>query len=512
MDLLFFHPKTKQSIQCVLCILLKGKHDLSSVKVRATIVEDNTGIKSQIPILLTEQGELSVVTDYLLKLEADDVSHSVMNGVLQAVSLLLDYMEANRGDFDDPMLLFQTFSKRLYTGTIGENGIDPSGLYWVPASTSNVNKHIQRLTAFTDWLAHKQGVESVNPLCEATRHEQRLNYAACYRKNQNDFLGHIEDKTVNKTIRKARTIKGRTPLTIAEHDAIAFPEMHWEKFYMCGVGGSGDPRVALRDKLILLLMHGGGVRESEALTLWVTDVFEDPYNPDSAVVRIYNETDGKAPEGWRNRSGASTRAAYLKEQYARIPRQRMKGTARLGWKNRVVDHKDNYLQVQWFPADYGKVFMSLWKNYQKYRASIDCHHPYAFISFHHSALGNPYTISAFHDNYINGLKRIGLEPNKAEGLGPHGHRHNYGRRLERSGLSPLVIRRCMHHKSLDSQIPYTGKGQKEISDELTKATLLLANPDSKVKILDWKALTEHGFNDIDPQGYFTGRNPKLRGK
>lgn len=90
MDLLFFHPKTKQSIQCVLCILLKGKHDLSSVKVRATIVEDNTGIKSQIPILLTEQGELSVVTDYLLKLEADDVSHSVMNGVLQAVSLLLD--------------------------------------------------------------------------------------------------------------------------------------------------------------------------------------------------------------------------------------------------------------------------------------------------------------------------------------------------------------------------------------------------------------------------------------
>ena len=75
-----------------------------------------------------------------------------------------------------------------------------------------------------------------------------------------------------------------------------------------------------------------------------------------------------------------------------------------------------------------------------------------------------------------------------------------------------MIRRCMHHKSLDSQIPYTGKGQKEISDELTKATLLLANPDSKVKILDWRALTEHGFNDIDPQGYFTGRNPKLRGK
>ena len=97
---------------------------MSSVKVRATIVEDNTGIKSQLPILLTEQGELSTVTDYLLKLEADGVSNSVMNGFLQAVSLLLDYMEANRGLFDDPKLLFQTFSKRLYTGTIGEDGLD----------------------------------------------------------------------------------------------------------------------------------------------------------------------------------------------------------------------------------------------------------------------------------------------------------------------------------------------------------------------------------------------------
>ena len=112
-------------------------------------------------------------------------------------------------------------------------------------------------------------------------------------------------------------------------------------------------------------MHGGGLRESEALTLWVTDVFEDPYNPYSAIVRIYNEVDGKAPNDPEVRSKNQNRETYLKEKYARIPRQRMKGTAHLGWKNRVVDHKDNYIQVQWFPTDYGKVFMSLWKNYQK---------------------------------------------------------------------------------------------------------------------------------------------------
>ena len=259
-------------------------------------------------------------------------------------------------------------------------------------------------------------------------------------------------------------------------------------------------------------MHGGGLRESEALTLWVTDVFEDPYNPDNAIVRIYNEIDGKAPNGWRSRSGTTNREAYLKEEYARIPRIRMMGTQRIGWKNKLPDNKDNYIQVQWFPTDYSKVFMLLWKNYQKYRASVECHHPYAFISYHHSAFGEPYTLNAFHSSYAAGLKRIGLEPSKAQGLDPHGHRHNYGRRLERSGLNPLVIRRCMHHKSLESQTVYTGKSQQEISDELTQATLQLANPESKVKSLDWKALVEHGFEDIDPQGYFTGKHPKLRGK
>jgi hypothetical protein len=45
------------------------------------------------------------------------------------------------------------------------------------------------------------------------------------RKNQNDFLGHIEDKTVNKTIRKARTMKGRTPLTKAEDDALTHSQI-----------------------------------------------------------------------------------------------------------------------------------------------------------------------------------------------------------------------------------------------------------------------------------------------
>ena len=146
------------------------------------------------------------------------------------------------------------------------------------------------------------------------------------------------------------------------------------------MGGAKDPRVALRDKLIVLLMHATGLRVSEALLLWVTDVFEDPSDPDRAIVRIYNEIEGKAPEGWKSRKGIKTRKAYLQEKYARIPRQEMQKTPHLGWKSKTLDHKDGYLEAYFFPQEFARIFMLLWRQYLFFRASLECHHPYAFIS------------------------------------------------------------------------------------------------------------------------------------
>ena len=60
---------------------------MAVVSVRATVVEDNTGIKSEMPILLTEQGELGVVTDYLLKMEADGNSISMMVSAVKSTYL-----------------------------------------------------------------------------------------------------------------------------------------------------------------------------------------------------------------------------------------------------------------------------------------------------------------------------------------------------------------------------------------------------------------------------------------
>lgn len=488
---------------------------MPATRVIANIVQDNSGVATEIPIILTNDGPLESVTDYILSLHLNGTSLSTINKYIQSIILLLEFLEANEGIFDDPKELFSVFVRRLYSGTVGENGLDPSGLYWIPASVGTVSRHIGNLSNFTNWMSDKGSGSQLNTLRTATRHEERLQYAAWFRRNQNDFLGHIKDKSINTTVKRARSIKGRMPLSKTDDDAIAFPTDKFDDFYRYGVGGAKDLRVALRDKIILLLIHGAGFRRSEALSLWITDVFEASTDPDRAVVRIYNESEGVAPNGWNSRTGVKTRKAYLREMYGRVPRTELLNTENLGWKSKIVDHKDGYLEAYFFPTDFALVFMSLWRQYLIYRASVECNHPYAFISFDSRYLGRPYTSNAFNQNYAAGLKRIGLTPNKAEGLDPHGHRHNYGRRLTDAGVEPLIRKKCLHHKNIESQVVYTLPSSNKVSEALSLASEQLKKREGTSKptvSLEWGSLTEYGFEDIDPNGIFTGRHARLRRK
>lgn len=486
---------------------------MNIVKVNAKIVQDNSYMFTEIPVLLDKNRQvIKPLMEYALHLKTNGRSQSTINNVVRATQLLLYYISVNPNVFTSPREAFENFSSRLYTGTIGNDGLDASGLYWLPCSNQVASLHINALNLFTDWLANKYGITSMNPLVDADDLTKQLKFAAWFCKNQYDFLGHIEDKHRNETVLKARSILGKRALGKQKQDAIEFPEKYFGDFYFKGLGGALDKRAALRDQLILLLMHGGGLRESETLHLWIEDVVIDSFNNNSVKVRIYHPEEGRAPNNWRSGSGKYTRAAYLKEKYGLSPRNQLISKMHVGWKGRMVDHPENYIEVHWFPTVFGEVFAKLWSNYTKILTRINRNHPYAFVSFHHSNCGSPYTLNAFHYNYNQSLRRIGLQPSKANGLSAHSHRHSYGKRLRRADIHSLMIKKCLHHSSINSQLIYTGPTIKEINLSLNAASKRLLDTTKQIENTvtpSWDVLMQFGFSDIDPDGLFSGLNPQL---
>ena len=483
------------------------------VKVLAQVKTDNSGLLIEVPVLLSEYGVFDPLLDYVIS-QSHIKSLPWMNRITFACQLLLEYMEANTGLFSDASKLFQSFVMRLSLGTISPEGNDPSGLYWLPRSTANVNQLLSALNGLTDWLANNRNTTSLNPFEQASSHQERLNYAAWYKRNQYNFLGHIKSNPLPSVLKTVRKVRGKKDVLKVDGDAISFPEKLFKPFFIEGLGKARDKRVALRDQLIVLLMHGTGVRESDALHLWVDDVFYDPENPSGVIVRLYHPEDGRAPNNWTGRKRQKTRAAYLSENYNLIPRNRMTGTARVGWKTKVVDDDENYIQLHWFPAFYGELFVKLWQQYLLYLLPLPRMHPYAFVSFSQTHEGQSLTLNAFNQSYKAAMARINLVVSKPEGRTPHAHRHAYGRRMSSTGIDPRLIKKALHHASLLSQAVYT---QPSIRDVTLACEIASKNLDGQHYAefkedvsVSWQNVMESGFEDIDPDGLFSGKYPKLR--
>jgi integrase len=85
-----------------------------------------------------------------------------------------------------------------------------------------------------------------------------------------------------------------------------------------------------------------------------------------------------------------------------------------------------------------------------------------------------YTIDKFTKAHGTAIERLGMTVRKQLGTTPHGHRHAYGRRLKNSGVDPLLIQRCMHHASEESQLVYTQTTLQETFTALQDATRRIA--------------------------------------
>lgn len=129
---------------------------MTVVRLNARVFSDATGACTELPILLTEDGPVFPLLDYLL-MRSRERSLSWMRKVVQAAQLMLRFIDANERHFPDFQHLLNAFRRRLYTGTIGDDGLDPSGLYWMPVRTRTANMLLTALGDYCTWFAEQRG-------------------------------------------------------------------------------------------------------------------------------------------------------------------------------------------------------------------------------------------------------------------------------------------------------------------------------------------------------------------
>jgi hypothetical protein len=449
---------------------------MPSYIVIGKVYVDATGAADEMPILMTEYGPATALIEYCITMNR---SVSWMTKLTAAAKRFWDYLEANPLE-EQGWRVFRNFARALRNGTISpQSGIDPSGLYWMALNIRDAGGSIRLLSDFFDWISRESSDSrtAFNPKYSGNTFEQRFELLAYRYRRSKSFLGHSWNPTPSSS--NVRMTPTTRPPTVLRSRPPMFPEERFDELLDRGfrVGGKPD----YRGMLITLLQFGGGIRVSEAFHLYIPDVQPHYAQSNSTLVTVHHPTLGIAPDGWINADGKrGNRSQYLAARFGLVPRHRCVGGLHAGWKNPALDEKW-YLQVHWFPEEYGIRFGQIWTLYLEQIANIERSHPYAWINLSEKK-GDPYKISKYERALERAVNRIGLEYGKVWGTSAHGGRHAYGQRAKKAGIHPVIIQRILHHASIDSQLVYTQPEKSEISEALTAGAAVLRELSSQRRL------------------------------
>lgn len=457
-----------------------------STIVNAKVYKDETGVVLEVPVLLSSYGPLLLLIDYLVLLWQDK-SPSLMRKVANALKLFLEYFVLHAAHYKEKAI-FENFRTTLIAGTIS-NGTDPTGLFWSARRTYEADKIIGMLTDFFNWWASENpGKENPALSWVGSKYDLRVAEAAYqYRRNQ-AFLGHTWSST-KEASKSGKSYKARPSPKAEVAQPNAFPEERILDLILKGF--KVGRRYSYRDMLLVLLMNGAGFRASEPFHLYVSDVMEDPFHPGQALVLIHHPSEGDAPRDpmWVDASGRprrGNRTAYLAERFGIAPRNWGLSSTAAGWKGGMHETTFGglYKQAYWFVPEFGEMFWEFWNIYMEQVACIPRHlraHPYAFMNIAREPRGEIYKLGKLSNSHAAAVRRIGLEPSQELGTHEHGHRHAYGQRLRKAGVSEEMIRRFMHHTDISSQKVYTAPTREECAKEIADGLSRLNGATSQLR-------------------------------
>ena len=457
-----------------------------------------------LPLILTDFGWYRPLIDFLKSSPTKEFP-TLLNWV-KGIALLMDFIEVHsKEQYEKPEKLFEEFTFYLQTGTVQKDCFDQyKGLWWKSMSFDSAHVRIHGINLFLDHLYRNHGTVHLNPLRKANSYEERMLATANYNRYDNDSKGNLLKhlKQTRGRVDEVRAHYISRKRKVVSHDPKkVISSKDWEALFFKGIeqdkyGKQRHPAASLRDRLILLLLHYGGLRISEALALWFTpddvhiETNDKSKNYEGAIVRIYKEDVGAAPFGWKNPTGGeNNREEYQKHKFNILPRCKLAGAQRNGSKSCVVENdRTNYFTVDWFPPEAAKTFMFYWNQYSQFRLAIreKCNHPFAFIAFQKGYDGNPYKYQAFQKNVSRAFERVGVTPSWLNGTTSHGHRTSYCQSLSRGGFNTNDIQNSMHHSSPESQQPYLKGLNEEHNDLFHNASKELLEKDKVSKMpIDW---------------------------
>lgn len=445
-------------------------HPVRSANCAEVIARDAPRANKHTAILLIDGRPFEALT---ASFRERNSSLSIERQIARAVSLLIDFIIARGSEFADTERkheLFNAFAHALLYGSF-RGADDPTLLWWVASSSENTDALLQKVCAFSDWLVEKRGTEPLNPNRAAT-YAERIRYWRRWNTfRYKSLLSHAATAPDNKQISTRTFRRPSTPLT-TEGRPPYFPHERFGDLITIGFRRRGThasfwKQYCVRDMMVALLEHAGGVRPSEPFHIWVSDVLPNSNEPEEAFVRIYHPEDGwiSYPDPQTGNIVTSSRKAYLQLHGLRPLNHE---TVYNGWKGNLVQKHGNYMPVFWYPKYYGRLFLKLFKVYIAYVRPLSLPHPWLFVTED----GLPMTAKSYRKLYDAAVRRMGLVPSKPAGTTPHGHRHAYGQlmqeNVESGHIDKTIFKSVMHHRSVLSQEAYNATEWSRINDKLRK--------------------------------------------
>ncbi len=403
--------------------------------------------KRTFPLVFIAGKTSFVINQWIFYLLENGITQSLLEERLRAILHLAEYFFIRYGnkilDENENNTLLHDFLNAKRYGTIDEDGFDSLGLYWSPLSLKTIKRYLFAINEFDKWQSRFHGSNRINPSEQLFMNAWEI-YSEFQNRKQWDPMFHLFPS--KKHIKEVYHNQIRENHARLSSNNKNLPKAFPLNAFVDLVEQSPNPR----DKMLWLMLFGLGLRQSEALHIFledcygITDMGEIKVrlgDPEFGEFRWYSN-DGKLNIG--------TRAEYLANCYKNpqfkstipklyniSPRSQYGGRGGMyaGFKGMNFDTSHSFAtnhnlfgnDAHWVDPRLGIYFNKCLKDYlETYfynKPKSWPYHPFLFINVDKGSFGFPLTIPAIRKAWSRALKRIGLDHLP---LGPHSLRHLTG--------------------------------------------------------------------------------------